>query len=92
MNKKWEEVNPFLINNETKPTWESKKVKWFLIKRGKKYSIWRTMIKSDDDGDYLILDDKGEIKAGSKNLEMIMYKYDVLCRIDDDGAGANKRS
>ena len=43
------EVNPYTINENTPPSFESDVAKWYLISKGEKYDAWRVDKK---DGTY----------------------------------------
>lgn len=74
------ELNPFLIDENTKPSWESEAAKWYLIKNGKHYAIFRWDSKKDkDDRTYLLLDKETNrpIRDGY-SLENILYLFDFF--------------
>lgn len=73
------ELNPFLIDDDTKPSYETDVAKWFLIKRGEAYAAWRWDSKKDKDHkQYLLTDIKSsKVVAEDHLLEGILTKFDV---------------
>ncbi|MBR2766810.1 hypothetical protein IKD67_01860 [Candidatus Saccharibacteria bacterium] len=72
------ELNPLLIKDDTKPTWESDVAKWYLIQKGEYFSIWRWDSKKDKrDRTFLIIDNerRGAV-FDDTNLENICYMFD----------------
>lgn len=83
-----EEINPFVIDDDTEPSFESDVAKWFLIKKGKHYAGWRWDSKKDKTlKKYLITDiDTNDVVSDGHLLEDMLVKitfYDIAK--EDDG-------
>lgn len=42
-----EEINPFTIREDTKPSYETNVAKWYLLKKMKEFALWRWDSKKD---------------------------------------------
>ena len=75
-----EELNPFLIDEETKPSFETDVAKWYLISKKKHYAGWRWDSKKDETHKlYLITDiETSEPVAEDHQLESMLVKLDMF--------------
>lgn len=74
------ELNPFLIKENTKPSWESEVAKWYLIKNGNYYAIFLWESKKDKNNRAYLLIDKETNKPvrDGYSLENILYLFDFF--------------
>ena len=74
------ELNPFLIDKNTEPSWETEVAKWYLIKNGKHYAVFRWDSKKDEyDRTYLLLDkETNQPVRDTRLLEGILCLFDCL--------------
>ncbi len=75
------EINPFSIDANTKPSWESPEAKWYLIKKGD-YSLWRWSSKMKNDDRYLVLY-KNEVVKDTKQLASALTYIDLMEAVKD---------
>lgn len=74
------ELNPFLIDKNTEPSWETEVAKWYLIKNGKHYAVFRWDSKKNDyDRAYLLINkEDGRPIRDTSLLESILYLFDFF--------------
>lgn len=74
------ELNPFLIDENTEPSWETGVAKWYLIKNGKHYAVFRWDSKKNNyDRAYLLIDkEDGRPIRDTSLLENILYLFDFF--------------
>jgi len=73
-----EEINPFTIDENTKPSYETDVAKWYLIKKGNKFALWRWDSKKD-------LADRKFLLTNIKTNEVVKDSYqltDALTKLD----------
>lgn len=74
------ELNPFTINENTEPSWETEVAKWYLITNGKHYAIFRWDSKKDkNDRTFLLIDKETNkpVKDGY-SLQDMLYIFDFF--------------
>lgn len=82
------ELNPFAIDKNTEPSWETDVAKWYLIKNGEHYAVFRWDSKKDEsDRTYLLLDkETNRPVRDSHLLEGILYLFDCFEAVkEEDG-------
>ena len=74
------ELNPFLIDENTEPSWETEVAKWYLIKNGKHYAVFRWDSKKDKyDREFLLIDKEDNMPVrDASSLENILYLFDFF--------------
>lgn len=79
------ELNPFLIDDDTKPSYETDVAKWFLIKKNKYYAAWLWECKKDKNNrKYLMTDiDTSEVVSDDHLLESVLVKLDLYEKARD---------
>lgn len=72
----------FYVPDEEHPDFETDVGKWWLCKKGKKYSVWRFDKKNSDFKQYLLLRNKdSKIMAEDHLIEGIGIKHDIYERM-----------
>lgn len=86
-----EELNPFTIDENTKPTFDSEAASWYLIKRGKHYAgwLWKSKHHKLSNGDYLrkyLITDLGgnKIVSDGNLLEDMLIKVDLFDKTGEE--------
>lgn len=75
-----EEINPFVIDENTEPSYKSDVAKWYLLKKGRVFALWRwDSLKDVNDKRFLITNKKTSvvINEGYQLTEML-DKLDIF--------------
>lgn len=79
-------INPFLIEDDTPPTYETEVAKWWLIEEGERCSVWRWDSKKDETNKtYLLLDKDSNIIKDTHLLESVLWAmtaYDKATEVE----------
>lgn len=75
-----EEINPFTIREDTKPSYETDVAKWYLIKKGDNFALWRWDSKKDvRDRKFLITNiETNKVVNDGYRLTDMLYKLDFF--------------
>lgn len=75
-----EEINPFTIKEDTKPSYETDVAKWYLLKKMDGFALWRWDSKKDArDRRFLITDiETSNVVNEGHRLTDMLYKLDFF--------------